>query len=240
MNQQLIQDRLDILGIDYDDLYSVLVLDPNFSLTIINDHLGLQNNTENHFVSVDFYNKQIQYRSSSHIFAELVVKAVLGRYKKPLKIMDCTAGFGKDSFLMALTGSKIQAYESNLLMYALLKDGLLRAKDIPEINNIKLEFGDSLNEIENSNCDVIYIDPMYPESKKTAKNNKQMSFLQSFVSHQGEMPGELLNKAINSSANKVVIKRPPKADFVNHLKPTSQILGKAARFDVYVVNHSII
>lgn len=236
MNQNLILNRLEKLGIDYEDLYPVLVLDPHYSLAIKNDQLGLANTKDKHFVSVDLFSKQLQYRSNSHLFAELVVKAVLGRNKKPLKILDCTTGFGKDSYLMALTGSKIHAYESNILMYALLKDGLDRASSIPEINNIELSHGDSIKIINDCDCDVIYIDPMYPATKKSAKNNKQMSFLQSFVGHQDEMAEKLLDESLNSQAKKVVIKRPPKSQFVNNIKPSSQILGKAARFDVYAIN----
>ncbi len=233
MNQNLILKRLQKLGIDYDDLYPVLVSDLNYSLLIKEDQLCLLNSVEKHIVSVDFFSKQLQYRSNSHLFAELVVKAVLGRQKKPLKILDCTAGFGKDCYLMALTGSKVQAYESNLLMYALLKDGLARADKIPEIQNIQLINGNALDGIDSCQVDVIYIDPMYPATKKSAKNNKQMSLLQSFVGHQSEMAEKLLAKAFNSNAKKIVLKRPPKAPFVNDLKPSSQILGKAARFDVY-------
>ena len=233
MNQNLILDRLEQLGIDYDDLYPVLVSDPNYCIEIKKNQLGLYNQKDKHFVSVDFYSKQLLYRSQSHLFAELVVKAVLGRQKQPLKIMDCTAGFGKDSYLMALTGSTIQAYESNPLMFTLLKDGLIRANEIPEINNIELHHGNALDSIENSAVEVVYIDPMYPATKKSAKNNKQMSFLQSFVGHQSQMAEKLLAKALDSNAKKIVLKRPPKAAFVNDLKPTSQILGKAARFDIY-------
>ena len=118
-------------------------------------------------------------------------------------------------------------------MYALLKDGLARAVNISEIQNIHLENDNALDNIESCSADVIYIDPMYPATKKSAKNNKQMSLLQNFVGHQSEMAEKLLAKALNSNAKKIVLKRPPKSPFVNGIKPSSQILGKAARFDVY-------
>lgn len=76
---------------------------------------------------------------------------------------------------------------------------------------------------------------MYPATKKSAKNNKQMMFLQAFVGHQAEMAEELFVQAKQSKAKKIVIKRPVKAGYVLDKKPTSQIIGKAARFDVYAL-----
>jgi hypothetical protein len=49
------------------------------------------------------------------------------------------------------------------------------------------------------------------------------------------MAEELLTEALKSKAKKIVLKRPVKAHYVNDLKPTSQILGKAARFDIYAI-----
>ena len=186
---------------------------------------------DKHHVFVDFNSKQLKFRSQAHLNAELVIKAVLGKKKQATTIMDCTAGFGKDSYLMSLTGSQVIAYESNPVMYALLKDGLNRFN----IDNISLRKKDALREIKLSDCEVIYIDPMYPATKKTAKNNKHMMFLQTFVGHQADMAEELFIQAMLSDAKKIVIKRPVKAAFVMNKKPTFQVTGKAARFDVYSI-----
>ncbi len=76
---------------------------------------------------------------------------------------------------------------------------------------------------------------MYPATKKSAKNNKHMMFLQAFVGHQAQMAEELFTHAKQSNAKKIVIKRPVKASYVMDEKPTSQIIGKAARFDIYAI-----
>lgn len=221
--------RLELLGLNPMDLDPLLFANPEYQIEIYERQLSLFHKKDKHHVYVDFNSKQLQYRSQAHLNAELVIKAVLGKKKQPTTIMDCTAGFGKDSYLMSLTGSQIIACENNPLMYALTKDGLNRA----DIDNISLRKIDALREIKTTDCQVIYIDPMYPATKKTAKNNKQMMFLQAFVGHQSEMAEELFIQAKQSDARKIVIKRPVKAAYVLDKKPTSQIIGKAARFDVY-------
>lgn len=229
MKDKPVLTRLKLLGINLNDLSPVLSKDPNFHLKIIDDKLSLYHTLEKYLIAVDFHSKKLQYRSQSHINAELVNKAVLGKKKQPTSILDCTAGFGKDAYLMSLTDSAITACESNILMYSLLKDGLNRTT----IKNIKLHNANALDEIDKNQCKVIYADPMYPHSKKTAKNNKDMHFLQSFVGHQEHMAEKLFEKALQSTAQKLVIKRPVKASYVLDKKPTSQITGKAVRFDIY-------
>ncbi|MBL4773590.1 MAG: class I SAM-dependent methyltransferase, partial [Alcanivoracaceae bacterium] len=221
--------RLELLGLNPMDLNPVLSQDTNYQIELFENKLSLYQKQDKHHVFVDFNSKQLNFRSQAHINAELVNKAVLGKKKQATTIMDCTAGFGKDSYLMSLTGSQIIAYESNPLMYALLKDGLNRAN----IDTISLRKKDALKEVKNTDCEVIYIDPMYPTNKKSAKNNKHMMFLQAFVGHQAEMAEQLFTQALLSKAKKIVIKRPVKAAYVLAKKPTSQIVGKAARFDIY-------
>lgn len=229
MINQAISLRLELLGLNPLDLYPFLSANPAYQIELYENKLSLLHRTDKHHVFVDFNSKQLKFRSQAHLNAELVIKAILGKKKQATSVMDCTAGFGKDSYLLSLTGCQITAYESNPLMIALLKDGLNRA----DIDNISLREKDALREIKTTLCQVIYIDPMYPGTKKTAKNNKHMMFLQTFVGHQTEMAEELFTQALLSKAKKIVIKRPVKTGFVLDRKPTSQIIGKAARFDIY-------
>ena len=229
MLSQSVKLRIELLGLNPMDLDPVLVSNNDYQIELFDNKLSLFHKKDKHHVYVDFNSKQLTFRSHAHLNAELIVKALLGKKKQATTIMDCTAGFGKDAYIMSLTGSQIKAYESNPLMYALLRDGLNRKP----IEAISLYNKDALTNIKTTECKVIYIDPMYPSTKKSAKNNKQMSLLQSFVGHQAQMAQDLFEQARLSKAKKIVIKRPVKAEFLNNQKPTSQILGKAARFDIY-------
>ncbi len=231
MLSQAVKLRIELLGLNPLDLDPVLNANTDYHIELFEQKLSVFNKKDKHHVFVDFQSKQLKFRSQAHLNAELVIKAVLGKKKHPTTVMDCTAGFGKDAYLLSLTGSQIEAYESNPLMCALLKDGLNRAG----IESIKVYKKDALSNILKTTCEVIYIDPMYPATKKSAKNNKQMTFLQSFVGHQGQMAEDLFEQAKGSKAKKIVIKRPVKADYVCNKKPTSQVIGKAARFDVYAL-----
>ncbi len=224
-----LENRLQQLGSSAFELNPVLAQNPQYCLTLQQDKLSIFHKTDKHYINVDFASKHLSYRSQAHLQAELIVKAVLGKKKQALKILDCTAGFGKDAYILSLTGSSIIAFESHALMFLLLKDGLQRAK----IDTINLQNKNALKAIKNTVCDVVYIDPMYPASKKTAKNNKFMTFLQAFIGHQDTMALKLFEQARLSAAKKIVIKRPIKANFVNDSKPSSQIIGKAVRFDIY-------
>jgi len=223
--------RIELLGLNPMDLDLFLTENPDYRIEIYDNKLSLLQLKDKHHVFVDFNSKQLTFRSEAHLNAELVIKAVLGKKKQATTIMDCTAGFGKDSYLLSLTGSKVTAYENNPLMYALLKDGLKRA----EIENILLKKIDAQRDLKTTDCEVVYIDPMYPASKKSAKNNKHMVFLQTFVGHQADIAEKLFLLAKQSNAKKIVIKRPVKAAYVLDQKPTSQIIGKAARFDIYAI-----
>ncbi|HFC29417.1 MAG TPA: hypothetical protein ENJ44_00050 [Oceanospirillales bacterium] len=229
MLSQAIKLRIELLGLNPMDLNPVLALNNDYRIEIYQRKLAVFHKKDRHHVFVDFDSKQLQYRSQAHLNAELIIKAVLGKKKQPTTIMDCTAGFGKDAYLLSLTGSQISAYESNPLMCALLKDGLNRAS----IDSITVYKKDALQHVKTTKCEVIYIDPMYPASKKSAKNNKQMTFLQNFVGHQAQMAEDLFAQAKLAKAKKIVIKRPVKAEYVSGIKPSSQVIGKAARFDVY-------
>lgn len=225
--------RLLKLGLSYNDLSPFFLQNKNYRLQINDDKLAVQylseNNKLKYSVCVDFESGKLKYRSLSHIRAELVVKAVTGKHKNTLTVLDTTAGFGKDSYILSLAGCEVTACESNPVMYALLKDAFGRSS----ATQVSLINADSRNMISSNSYDVIYIDPMYPQTNKSARNNKDMSFLQDFVGHQPDMAEELFKLSLQSECKKIVIKRPPKAGFVYDKKPTSQIIGKAVRFDIY-------
>lgn len=151
-------------------------------------------------------------------------------------LMDCTAGLGEDSLLLAASGFQVDMYERNPIISALLKDALRRAKKVPELREIvtrmHLHEEDSIEAIGKliKTPDVIYLDPMFPGREKSALIKKKFQLI-----HMLEKPAddekELLSAVTGAGPDKIVIKRPPKGPYLADVKPSYSIEGKAVRFD---------
>lgn len=180
---------------------------------------------------------------------ELIVKAVKGRSKESLRVLDATAGLGRDSAVLAGFGFSVTLLERDPIVAALLADGLARAaqSDDARLNAIvsamRLHCVDAstyLNALPAVDCpDVIYLDPMFPPSEKSALVKKEMRlFQQLFHSADSNSAMEdysaLLVAARSRARLRVVVKRPRKAEALAGLAPDYSLEGKAVRFDIYL------
>lgn len=210
-------------------------------------------------VSVDFADVRIAARSQSlALNKEYIVRAVLGRKKhqQPLRVLDATAGFGQDSYLLAAAGCQVILIEHIPLLAYLLKQAVLRAaNEANQLNTdaakrMKVINGDSIALMQHwtdARPDVIYLDPMYAHPKdeqgkglkKAAAVKKNMVFLQYLTRQQDAgLYGEgMIEAALALAASKVVVKRAPGAQWLGDIKPGSEISGKSARFDIYPTNN---
>ncbi|MBV1872799.1 MAG: class I SAM-dependent methyltransferase [Gammaproteobacteria bacterium] len=203
------------------------------------------------FVSVDFVSGRSLYRNKNKtVKNELLAKAVglKASLEAPLKVVDATAGFGRDSFLLASFGCEVLMLERSPLMVALLTDGMKRAEAASEavriINRMRLTHGDAVNYFSSLGSlvddegfmafrpDVIYLDPMFPGSNKNAQVKKEMRVLRLALGEDNDGE-EMIDKARSSGVKRVVVKRPRKGKLLGGIKPSYQVLGKSARFDVY-------
>ena len=155
-------------------------------------------------VSVDFSDPRFYTRvNSSALQGEYVVRAVLGRKKttQPLTVLDATAGFGHDAFLLAAAGCQVTLVEQMPLLAYLLEQAVQRARN--STNNLLLSAAQRMI-VESANSvmlmqqwsanrpDVVYLDPMYAHAenetkrglKKSAAVKKNMAFLQRLTSHK--------------------------------------------------------
>ncbi|BDU35614.1 class I SAM-dependent methyltransferase [Vibrio nigripulchritudo] len=163
-------------------------------------------------------------------------------------VVDGTAGLGRDAFVLASLGCKVQMVERNPVVAALLDDGLARAKHDPEIgvwveermSLLHASSLDALNELAETDSftppDVVYLDPMYPHpenKKKSALVKKEMRVFQSLVGADNDADG-LLAPALALASKRVVVKRPDYAEWLDNAKPSMAIETKKNRFDVYV------
>ena len=157
-------------------------------------------------------------------------------------MVDATAGLGTDSFMLAALGCDVTMLERTNVVCALLYDGLVRGRTMPQsadiVQRMQLLPGSAvarlaqLKETDQS-VDVVYLDPMFPHKKKSAAVKKPMKMFQTLLGHDKDAD-DLLTPALALAKKRVVVKRPNTAPFLQDKKPSMQIKGKKHRFDVYL------
>lgn len=159
-----------------------------------------------------------------------------GKYKP--SVLDATAGMGSDSFIFASLGCEVTLLERSKPIAEILNDALLRGRQDPEIsdilNRMTLVNADTTHYLLSTrpNIDVIYLDPMYPEKKKSAAPKKEMKLLQTLVA---DLDSEhLLNAARQTATYRVIVKRPKGAPYVGGQKPQAEISSPNTRYDLYI------
>ncbi|KTC71628.1 SAM-dependent methyltransferase [Legionella birminghamensis] len=153
-----------------------------------------------------------------------------------VRIIDATAGWGRDAAVLASFGASVLMLERNPVIAALLQDALLRQDELSrEALNLSLKQVDAisyLNQIEvDEYPDVIYIDPMHPARQKSALVKKDLQVLQQLIGTDYDAMA-LLQTAQKRVRSKVVVKWPQLLAPLS--TPNFSIPGKTIRFDVYL------
>ena len=174
---------------------------------------------------------------------QMIAKAVgiSGNFKP--RVLDATAGLGSDAFVLASLGCSMSLQERSPVAYALLADGLARgyrfacAQGDTELMATFARM--TLTQISSHNldvadCDVIYLDPMFPSRKKSAAVNKNMRAFHDLIGNDDDADA-LLVHALNQAVYRVVVKRPRIAPHLNNTKPSYMLEGKSSRFDIYTL-----
>lgn len=174
-----------------------------------------------------------------NLSGELLIRAVkIKGVDEPL-VADATAGLGEDSFLLAAAGCRVLLYEYDPVIAALLSDALDRAKRDPEtapvVSRMTLIRGDSIPALPtlDPRPDVVLLDPMFPERRKSALVKKKFQLL-----HRLERPCEneraLLDAAFAACPKRIVVKRPAKGPNLAGVTPSYSLVGRVVRFDCIV------
>lgn len=205
----------------------------------VGEELSLELLVEGDLISffIDYGSGRVHTRRTSG--KQILLKAIGGAGKK---VLDATAGLGRDAFVLASLGCLVTALEKSAVLGELVMDGLKRCEEDENLKRIssRLKFivGESSDYIDKSEVDdfdVLYIDPMYPKNQKSAKPKKEMMILQEFFkSEPGEEFGarQILDKGIKK-VKRVVVKRPLNGpELVSGVN--FKFKGTTTRFDVYV------
>ena len=170
-----------------------------------------------------------------------LAKAVGMKFNKNRNIIDATAGLGYDSFILASLGANVTLIERSQKMHTLLQNGIDEGisfgGEIEKIiNRMELVFGDSKDILPKLTPEVIMIDTMYKDRKKTALVKNNMRLVREIVGPDSDYI-ELLKIALNCAKNRVVLKQPRYAEPIKEItKCSHQILGKTIRYDVFMTS----
>ena len=168
--------------------------------------------------------------------SELIARAIGCKSNYRPRVLDATAGMGRDSFIMAKLGCDVLMQERCEPIYLLLENALNRLYESqPELKKTldlqKLNSIESFDKLET--IDVIYLDPMFPSRKKSALVKKEMRLFKKLAGEDSDADS-LLSYALKAKVKRVVVKRPKGAPQLNALKPSHEINSKNFRFDVYL------
>lgn len=206
--------------------------------------LVMPNNLQIKPISVDFTAKKLQHRCLlKNLKTETLIKALGKQNPKTLTIIDATAGFGNDAFILAAAGCKVLLIERSFIIFQLLADGFTRAKTCLTtqaiVNNMDLIAGDAITILAKLPIaqypDIVYLDPMFPARRKSALVHKEMQALQTIIGHEQEDSVALFTNAIKVAKLRVIVKRPRLAPIISATsKPTFSLPGSTCRFDIYL------
>ncbi|EKE01421.1 MAG: hypothetical protein ACD_21C00136G0001 [uncultured bacterium] len=215
-----------------------------FLLAVTPKHLELREVTVKNSkpIYVDFLASNLNYRvKCGGGNKQLIAKAVGIKSGFRPTVLDTTAGLGVDAFVLASLGCEVVMLERSPIIGTLLKDGLERFMECPKAKNIRItlhisQAGDYISKISHKKTnspDVIYLDPMYPERRKTALGKKSMRILHELVGEDKDA-ADVLTLALKCAKKRVVVKRPGYAPTLGSSKPDLQFsAGGSCRYDVY-------
>ena len=190
------------------------------------------------------FTRELRRLRPANVSRELLVRAARVRGCEHPRAVDATAGMGEDSLLLAAAGFDVTLSEHDAVIAALLADALEREAAVPElaplVARMRLVHGDSVAALRaladadaSARPDVVLLDPMFPERRKSASVKKKAQLLQRLQTPEKD-EAAMLDAAIGARPRKVVVKRPLKGPFLAGVKPAYQIAGKAVRYDVLV------
>ena len=182
--------------------------------------------------------------------SQMLVRAIGLHRKQDLAVVDATAGMGGDSFVLATSGASVTMLERSAVLALMLEDALYlarvsgRSEELkPVLDRMALVVGEACEQIPllpEKSAQVIYLDPMFPERRKTAEVKKEMRVLHRLLNQAAQSveqreaeERELLQSALDHAYYRVVVKRPRLAPPLPGPEPGFSLDGKSTRYDIY-------
>ena len=187
-------------------------------------------------LSFDFLKGRL-FNRLKRIEHESLIKKAIGKNKVKLKIFDATAGSLIDSIIFLKLGHRVVACEQSKILYRLLDDAILRAKN--EYNffeNLSFINSDSAKIVDSYlDSDIFYFDPMFKDIKQNIKRSGTLQKIGNALSLERleDTSEQIFNQMLKKKYKKIIVKRPIKSNPL-HEKINYQVKGKAIRYDIYI------
>ncbi len=214
----------------------------DYLLLLTSDLIGLKKKNDKIIFAIDFLSGKMRYRTQhAGLQKELLAKSLGVKPKDHPLIIDATAGWGRDSFMLAALGFQVTMLERSPLLCVLLEDAFRRAtvdpNIAPVIQRLQLITTDAIIWLKKMPLapDIIYLDPLFPERKKSASIKKEMAILRDLLENDLDSD-ELFQTALACANYRVVVKRPRLAPNLAGMKPDFSTVGRSSRFDIYLKN----
>ena len=171
---------------------------------------------------------------------QALVKACNNKSRNIKTVLDLTGGWGMDSFILASHGHSVTCIEQIQLLHMISAYSLNCAQSIKRsataANRISMIHGDSVdylqNQVEPHSFDCIYLDPMFPQHKSSAKSAKALQILQQLTQNQDIQA--CFELALSKASKRVVVKSPAKSASLFKNKVDLVYREKTIRFDIYL------
>ena len=150
--------------------------------------------------------------------------------KKAELVIDSTTGTARDSLTLLLGGHRVQSWERDPVVYLLLLDAFHQMQnDLIDKSLWELKLGNVFK--TETKAAVLYYDPMFDRSGKTALARKEMMLFHQILKADEEDEKDLADW-MRKNVKRLIVKRPLKGE-VFPLSVTAQFKGKSVRFDLH-------
>ena len=171
---------------------------------------------------------------------QLLLKACNNKQRNVHGILDLTAGWGVDAFVLARHGHSVTLLEQDKRVHGIVAHSLQRlAQDqalAATAAAMKLHHCAALRYLHSLDpehgYDCIYLDPMFAAHKSGAKPAKEMQILQALTVNSDIE--ECLQLARSLARKRVVVKRSAKAPALGSQPPDLVQRARSIRFDIYL------
>ena len=143
-------------------------------------------------------------------------------------VVDLMAGWGTDGLSLALRGCAVTLVEPAPMVWAML-DEFVNRLDLPA--SVVCATAEQWCRSHRKSVDVAYLDPMFPERRKTALPGKHAQHLRHLAWRSGTPLALQIALARGAARERVVLKRRARDPVA--LAPGWQLRGRRVRFDVY-------